>query len=502
MERPQYDFPAVRALLVFAIASLFAGRILAQASGGEVAESLKGNVVRIKAQLGDHTENGFGFIVGERSGNLYIVTANHVVYPSDPGEAAPKTVKVEFFDHQGEPFEATVLGTHDTAHDLAVLTIPPPTAFQWTKACLGRAEEPKRSTDVWFIGKGQEWYVPTAAGHVANDEIIDGEILLDAMQIVPGSSGGPLLDSTGIVGIILRDSAENATALEIKYVKSRFKTWNHPFNLDRAAAAAPAVAEAPKPAAPEAAPPVSTPAPAAVPAANPLHDGYYELYKLNGQPQQGRVLMRLQKASDDHFLAKATTASDNGWSGELLRSGDAWDLKIVELQGRRQAREGSAFNPGSGKNEISKEGPLLTFKSDLGTFVWMETDKTAMERPASEPQPASSSGGAAVLNALISGFAATRPSTRTTDQCVYGYVWREAGPNDHVCVTPETRQRTAIENSRAAAYRDPNGRYGPETCVDGYVWRDAFAGDHVCVSPQSRLHAAEDNNQARARIAH
>jgi hypothetical protein len=34
-------------------------------------------------------------------------------------------------------------------------------------------------------------------------------------------------------------------------------------------------------------------------------------------------------------------------------------------------------------------------------------------------------------------------------QCVYGYVWREAFPGDHVCVTPETRARTAADTDRA-----------------------------------------------------
>jgi hypothetical protein len=478
--------------------------MLAQASGSEVAESLRRNVVRIEAKLGDHTENGFGFIVGERSDSLYIITANHVVSPLEPGETAPKTVQVEFFEYQGQSFEARVLTTHDVTRDLAVLTVPRPAQdFQWTKQCLGRAAQPARATEVWSIGKSQRWEVPVNPGRVAGEETTGGGIRLESMSIVPGCSGGPLLDSLGIVGIVLRDSADSSSALPIDAVKAFLSQYNHPFNLDRGAAAAPAVAEAPKPVVPEAAPAVTPTAPAAVPAANPLHDGYYELYKLNGQAQEGRVLMHLQKASDDHFLADATTAGDSGWSGELVRSGNGWDFQIIELRGRRKAPEGSAFNPGNSKNEISKEGPLLTFKNELNTFVWKETQKTSIERPAPDPQPASSSGGMAVLSALVNTFAATRASTRTTDQCVYGYLWREAGPGDHVCVTPETRRRTAMENSRAEAYRNPNGgRYGPETCLDGFVWRNAFAGDHVCVWPQSNMQAAEDNSRARERIVH
>ena len=28
--------------------------------------------------------------------------------------------------------------------------------------------------------------------------------------------------------------------------------------------------------------------------------------------------------------------------------------------------------------------------------------------------------------------------------------------------------------------------FGPDTCLQGYVWRDAFPDDHVCVTPETR----------------
>jgi hypothetical protein len=40
------------------------------------------------------------------------------------------------------------------------------------------------------------------------------------------------------------------------------------------------------------------------------------------------------------------------------------------------------------------------------------------------------------------------------EACIYGYVWREAVPGDHVCVTGETRAQAAYDNSQAAARRD------------------------------------------------
>ena len=112
---------------------------------------------------------------------------------------------------------------------------------------------------------------------------------------------------------------------------------------------------------------------------------------------------------------------------------------------------------------------------------------------------------AAILTALgalgSAAIAAADPLAYGPDTCIQGFVWREANPNDHVCVTPAVRSQTAQENQLAASRRDPNGGpYGPDTCLQGYVWRDAFEGDHVCVTPDIRDEAANDNAAAASRM--
>src|SRR5262245_6044316 len=79
--------------------------------------------------------------------------------------------------------------------------------------------------------------------------------------------------------------------------------------------------------------------------------------------------------------------------------------------------------------------------------------------------------------------------------CEDGYVWREAGPGDYVCVTPQRRSAVQSENSRHASLINPNGGNDPNTCKDGFVWRGAFAGDNICVKPNSRDAAARENAQ-------
>ena len=86
------------------------------------------------------------------------------------------------------------------------------------------------------------------------------------------------------------------------------------------------------------------------------------------------------------------------------------------------------------------------------------------------------------------------------DACIPGYVWREAYPGDHVCVTPTGRDQAAADNQRAAERRTPGGgAYGPDTCKPGFVWREARPQDHVCVTPEVRAQTGRDNSLAHTR---
>jgi hypothetical protein len=88
------------------------------------------------------------------------------------------------------------------------------------------------------------------------------------------------------------------------------------------------------------------------------------------------------------------------------------------------------------------------------------------------------------------------------DRCKQGYVWREAFPGDHVCVTPDVRQQAQNDNSEAAQRVQPGGgAYGPDTCKQGYVWREARPEDHVCVTGDVRSQARNDNSLATQRRA-
>ncbi|UWZ86637.1 hypothetical protein [Occallatibacter riparius] len=131
-----------------------------------------------------------------------------------------------------------------------------------------------------------------------------------------------------------------------------------------------------------------------------------------------------------------------------------------------------------------KRSPADTSQAarDGGQMTGVEAaEKTSGQKPARTP----------------SNNGTTENCTSVADTCKQGYVWREAGPSDHVCVTPAVREQSQNENALGASRRSPGGgAYGADTCLQGYVWREAFPGDHVCVEPDAKVRAARQNSLA------
>lgn len=87
------------------------------------------------------------------------------------------------------------------------------------------------------------------------------------------------------------------------------------------------------------------------------------------------------------------------------------------------------------------------------------------------------------------------------DTCRQGYVWREAYPGDHTCVTPAQRGRATIDNRQSGNRVSETDRtYGDTTCRQGYVWRESFVGDTACVTPDERARVKRDNARAPGRF--
>ena len=101
---------------------------------------------------------------------------------------------------------------------------------------------------------------------------------------------------------------------------------------------------------------------------------------------------------------------------------------------------------------------------------------------------------------MFGGGANADPLPYGPDTCASGYVWRDAAPNDHVCVTPADRSAAAAQNAAGPSHLSPTGgASGPNTCLAGYVWREAFGGDVVCVTPAERADASRGRRDRRTR---
>ncbi len=104
---------------------------------------------------------------------------------------------------------------------------------------------------------------------------------------------------------------------------------------------------------------------------------------------------------------------------------------------------------------------------------------------------------AAILGAILGGILAKNAPEPSLpygpDTCKSGYVWRDAIPGDHVCVTPPRRTLAAQENAIAGSRVDPTGPYGPNSCKPGFVWREAYSGDVVCVTGARRAEVHQEN---------
>jgi TPR repeat protein len=209
-----------------------------QASGeprsSAIVLELRPNVVRVTAQWKTGAvSDGFGFIVGERDGFLYVVTADHVVRGDEPN-AIDRSPVVAFFSDQGKQYRSELLETklRPDAGDLAILRVRPPPGLRWRHEVVAVADA-KRDTALWFIGLQRDWFASSKAGVVTGIEPA-GTIIAEGLNVKVGSSGGPLISESGIVGMVVVDTGAVVRATPISLIKRAIEGWNYPWQLGSA----------------------------------------------------------------------------------------------------------------------------------------------------------------------------------------------------------------------------------------------------------------------------
>lgn len=190
---------------------LWANLLPAQDAIAPVVKELLANVVAVSVKFEDASEErGFGFITGEKDGQLYLVTAGHVVH----GRLPKKPVEIQVrFNSSLSKFSAKEESWFE-ADDLSLLTLTKPLRLQWQRKFAHFY--PQTNQRIRVIGKNGEW-VSASGGEIFR--INDGRIDFTLSSMEPGTSGAPLITEKGIVGLVLADGRTSSVALDLSRIR-------------------------------------------------------------------------------------------------------------------------------------------------------------------------------------------------------------------------------------------------------------------------------------------
>jgi len=209
-------------------------RLFAQDAAAPASDDTEQIVGMIRCTLDGEESIGAGILFGTANDRLYVVTANHVVRR---GAAACTDVRVELRALPGEPLAATLTTSFDARRDVAVLSIPGVRAQGIDAARLpfDRLGDPTslaRGDGVFVLGfpQGRPWGTNVAPIPIAS--VSDSVLVFETSQVVPGHSGGALLDRRReIVGLVLEVQPPEAAARNIVQVIELLRGWRFPVDL-------------------------------------------------------------------------------------------------------------------------------------------------------------------------------------------------------------------------------------------------------------------------------
>jgi V8-like Glu-specific endopeptidase len=183
-------------------------------------------------------ERGTGIIVGYDNSNVYVITADHVVWSSDiPSNNVRLDIK--YSNGDDAPIRnVEVLPNHESRHvngrlglDLAVLRFDraaykmPLDELNFN--VLGRSNELKDRERMYTIGyadNGTKWNMNPLSEQFSS--ISGFSILYGTTAITAGYSGGPIFNSKfQLVGMVTDDTPPNGKATAIEAIIDKLKEW-------------------------------------------------------------------------------------------------------------------------------------------------------------------------------------------------------------------------------------------------------------------------------------
>jgi hypothetical protein len=132
------------------------------------AEKFADQVVRVIPQRTDgmpnQAETGFGLVVGQSAGKVYVATPYHVAFGKERPSSLSATPTIIFRQQRYTTIQGRRLEVAYPNDDLAVIEVAPPPGLIPPQAPLVLATQLPRGTWVWNIGIGQNWDTPDRAG--------------------------------------------------------------------------------------------------------------------------------------------------------------------------------------------------------------------------------------------------------------------------------------------------------------------------------------------------
>src|SRR6516162_2073883 len=128
------------------------------------------------------------------------------------------------------------MGPRRGRHRCPARTAPP--SVTWRRDALSAAGVNERTTEVWFIGRQREWFVPATPGRVIKIAPI-GTIVSEGLSVRLGTSGAALVSKAGIVGMIVEDRGTEVDATPVDVIQRAFLSRNLPWQLVPSRALAP-----------------------------------------------------------------------------------------------------------------------------------------------------------------------------------------------------------------------------------------------------------------------
>lgn len=234
---------AIRRLCLFAVplscCCFWTAVSSAQSSGPAAQDDAVNLVIKLNDPSGkeDDPPLGAGIVVGLGPGRAYAVTAYHVLVR--PGGEVIKDLAVEFKFRPREPVKARLLQQFSPALDLAVIVIPDLEpqgipAEQWRFKRLGDSNALKSGDAVFPIGhpQGKLWIRSIEPGRFSRN--VGNSLFFDWASVVPGNSGGALVNEVGeLVGMVRSDQQTASEALRMEAVLEMVRDRGFPVSLER-----------------------------------------------------------------------------------------------------------------------------------------------------------------------------------------------------------------------------------------------------------------------------